>query len=327
MLGKLKGNMYFAPMFKRPYKAKQIGLNLVKICWILGAVWYIASRLQNSPGLHWDQLFHEIAQHAWWVVPAILLLSVAIGFFEVLKWYELVRWWQPFNRKEASRQVFAALSVGLFTPNGLGEYLGKAIVYAKQDTKKIIGLNLVCNGFQASVTGFFGLLGALYLGYWIPVLGVIIGLFIVVLAAYLFRFKTIKGWRIVDSVAFVQHIPMAVKNRVVLGSFLRYLCFSQQYYALLWLFCPNIPYVDALAALSLVYALAAVAPTFQFLDFAVKGGLAVYWLSPYGVNEWVIVIATTVGWLLNTVLPVSLGAFYLIKWKPQWKSASASSPL
>ena len=72
---------------------------------------------------------------------------------------------QPISVGEATKQVLSALTAGIFTPNGLGEYAGKALYYDKSKTKQIIFLNLICNGVQMILTIIFGLLGVAFIGY------------------------------------------------------------------------------------------------------------------------------------------------------------------
>jgi hypothetical protein len=70
-----------------------------------------------------------------------------------------------------------------------------------------------------------------------------------------------------------------------------------------------------MAAITSVYFLASSLPTFQFLDFAVKGSVAIYFFGILGVNEWIVVFISTLMWFLNVVLPVIIGAFYVLNFK------------
>ena len=68
-----------------------------------------------------------------------------------------------------------------------------------------------------------------------------------------------------------------------------------------------------------VYFLASSLPTFQFLDFAVKGSVAVYFFGLLGVNEWIVIFISTLMWFLNIVLPVVIGSYYVLNFKSKWK--------
>ena len=71
-----------------------------------------------------------------------------------------------------------------------------------------------------------------------------------------------------------------------------------------------------MATIAAVYFLASSLPSFQFLDFAVKGSVAVYFFGILGVNEWVVVFVTTLMWFLNVVLPVAIGSYYVLNFTP-----------
>jgi hypothetical protein len=53
------------------------------------------------------------------------------------------------------------------------------------------------------------------------------------------------------------------------------------------------------------------------VDFAVRGSVAVYFFGILGVNEWIVVFAATLQWLLNIVLPVSIGSYFVFSFKPE----------
>ena len=73
-----------------------------------------------------------------------------------------------------------------------------------------------------------------------------------------------------------------------------------------------------MANIATVYLLASSLPSFQFLDFAVKGSVAVFFFGKLGVNEWIIVFISTLMWFLNVVLPVVIGSYFVLKFKPKW---------
>jgi hypothetical protein len=97
----------------------------------------------------------------------------------------------------------------------------------------------------------------------------------------------------------------------------RYLIFSHQYYFLFLAFDVLLPYFTLMATISTVYFLASSLPTFQFLDFAVKGSVAVYFFGLFGVNEWIVIFISTLMWFLNVVLPVLIGSYFVLVFKPK----------
>jgi thiamine transporter ThiT len=70
-------------------------------------------------------------------------------FFEILK-NESCFFLHKISKAEATKQVLAALTAGLFTQMDW-EYAGKAMFFDKSATK-VLFLNLICNGIQMILT-------------------------------------------------------------------------------------------------------------------------------------------------------------------------------
>lgn len=172
---------------------------------------------------------------------------------------------------------------------------------------------------------FFGIFGLLYFNAYFKVLtplsiGISFGVlaFVVTVLLALRKF-TVRGYSITRLVDKVNQLPRPVHQRNIALAIGRYLIFSHQYYFLFRAFDVEIPYFLLMATICCVYFLASSLPTFQFLDFAVKGSVAVYFFGILGVNEWIVVFVATLMWLLNVVLPVLAGSYFVIKFKSAWK--------
>ena len=118
-----------------------------------------------------------------------------------------------------------------------------------------------------------------------------------------------------DLIEKINEIPKKIHRKNLILGFCRYLVFSHQYYFLFLAFDVDLPYSTLMATITTVYFLASVVPSFQFLDFALKGSLAVYFFGLLGVNEWIVVFVTMLMWFLNVVLPVVFGSYYVMIFK------------
>ena len=289
---------------------------LVKLLIVGGAFYFIYNQLANNDKLDWAKfiiLFKKNQSIAG--ISFILLLSVLNRFFEILKWQNLVAYLHKITLPEATKQVLGALTAGLFTPNGVGEYAGKALFFDKKYTKNIIFLNLMCNGIQMILSIVFGTIGLWVLGFGFWVL-VISGIFIFFfLFSFFFRNSKIKGYSIERLIHKINEIPKSIHQKNIFLAVCRYLIFSHQYYFLFLAFDVDLPYLTMMATIASVYFLASSLPTFQFLDFAVKGSVAVYFFGILGVNEWIVVFISTLMWFLNVVLPVIIGSYYVMNFK------------
>ncbi|TDW49857.1 lysylphosphatidylglycerol synthase-like protein [Flavobacterium sp. 270] len=314
--------VYFCGMISIPHKAKQFLVLLVKLLVVGGAFYFIYDQLANNNKLDWQKFIALFRKNQSVVgIAFILLLSVLNRYFEILKWQNLVKVIRQISVGEATKQVLAALTAGIFTPNGVGEYAGKALYYPKTEAKKVVFLNLICNGIQMILTVIYGVFGLLYFNAKFNVIttqtvAVLFGGFIIILIV-LFSIKKIKikGYSIEKLLHKINEIPKSIHQKNILLGICRYIVFSHQYYFLFLAFDVDLPYLTLMATVTSVYFLASSLPTFQFLDFAVKGSVAIYFFGKLGVNEWIVVFITTLMWFLNVVLPVILGSYYVLNFK------------
>ena len=303
-------------MITIPHKAKQFGVFIIKLLIVTAAFYFIYQQLANNDKLDWNKFTILIKEKAtFWGILFLLAFSFANRFLEILKWQNLVSSFKSITLGEATKQVLGALTAGIFTPNGLGEYAGKALYFDKKKTKKVIFLNLICNGVQMILTVFIGTIGLIILGYWKWALSIILLTFAFFLMAFLTKNIKIKDYSIEKLIHKINEIPKRIHLKNNLLALCRYLVFSHQYYFLFLAFDVDLPYLTMMATIAAVYFLASSLPSFQFLDFAVKGSVAVFFFEKLGVNEWIVVFIATLMWFLNVVLPVVIGSYYVLSFR------------
>jgi hypothetical protein len=304
-----------------PRKAKQYLVVLAKLLIVGGAFYFIYDRIAQNDNLDWNHLAEAITlDHSYYIIAIILALSFLNRFLEILKWQNLVGSFQKISKAEATKQVLASLTAGMFTPNGVGEYAAKALYYKKDQAKNIVFLNLICNGAQliiAVVVGLAGLIAfnAVYAVVTTTLLYIIAAIVVVISFVFASRNITIKGYSLQKFFENINGIAKSIHRKNMALALCRYLCIVHQHYFIFLLFGVYIPYPIMISAITGVYFLGSSLPTFQFLDFAVRGSVAVYFFGIIGVNEWIVVFAATLQWLLNIVIPVVIGSYYVLRFK------------
>ncbi|WP_264543749.1 MULTISPECIES: hypothetical protein [Flavobacterium] len=311
-------------------KTKQFLILLLKLLIVGAAFYFIYDRLTSDTQLNWSQFKNLITQKASiGNIVLLIFLSFLNRYLEILKWQNLVKVIRPISIYESTKQVMGALTLALFTPNGIGEYAGKALFFEKEKTKKIVFLNLICNGIQMILTIIFGVFGLLYFNANFNIITperviiITVTFFVVILTLFFLKKISIKGYSLEKLIHKINGIPKSIHQKNILLAIARYLTFSHQYYFLFLILDVQIPYLLLMAAITSVYFLASSLPSFQFLDFAVKGSVAVYFFGLLGVSEWIVVFITTLMWFLNTVLPVVIGTYFVFTFKSRWKQESS----
>lgn len=304
-------------------KTKQFLVLLIKLLVISSAFYFIYQQIIQNNKLNWAQFMVVLKEkQSVWSIVFILSLSVLNRYIEILKWQSLVGTFKKISLAEATKQVLAALTAGIFTPNGVGEYVGKALFFKKSESKNIVFLNLICNGVQMLLTVGFGILGLIYFNYnfnIIPtqtVLIILLGLAGMMGLVFSVKKIRIKNFSFQDLFDKINKLPKKIHQRNIFLGICRFAVFAHQHYFLLLGFGCKIPYFIGMAAILSMYFLASSLPSFQFLDFAIKGSVALFFFKILGVNEWIIVFVSALMWFLNIVIPVLIGSYFVLKYKP-----------
>jgi hypothetical protein len=305
-----------------PDKTKQFFVFIAKILVVGGAFYFIYNRLSDDNQFDPARLSEAVSRKgAAMIIAAILFLTVMNRFLEVLKWQALAGTLRPISLRKSAAQVLAAVTAAIFTPNGLGEYAAKAFYYKKEEAGQVVFLNLICNGVQmivAVLAGLGGLVAFNVMYRVIPnslLLLILGGIVIVIAVVFASRKITIKGYSIQRLIEKIQELPKSVHRRNMIYAVLRYSCIALQHYLLFVLFDVTVPAYIMLPAIAGIYFLGSSLPNFTFIDFAVRGSVAVFFFGKIGVDEWIVVLAATLQWMLNIVLPVIAGSYFVLTFK------------
>ena len=303
-------------------KTKQYLVLLIKILVVSAAFYYIYNQLSNDETLDFHILGEVVSDPKnYLAIAALMFLTFSNRFVEILKWQSLSSLIKPVSVGQAAKQVLSALTLGIFTPNGIGEYAGKALYFEKKDAPRVIFLNMVCNGVQVIYAIVFGLIGLTILNQFHEIIPntylYIVYAVIAVVFTLLFSIRNfaIKGYSIQTILNLLNEIPKKKHRKNLFLALLRYASFTHQYVILYYLFGVDIPYFELLCAVSAIYLMASSLPNFQFLEFAVKGSIAMFIFTALDVNQWVVALVATLIWLLNIVLPISIGSYFVLTFK------------
>lgn len=311
-----------------PYKTKQFFFVLIKLSIVVGAFYFIYSKLAENENLQFNEFIAFLKENNTFSAKNIIFLiflSLFNWFFEILKWQQLVKTIKQISFRSALEQSLGGLTASLITPNRIGDYGAKAVYYAKQHRTKIVLLNLLSNMTQMTITTIFGLIGIMIFvnRYQIDVnyyrvikflfLIVIIGLF-AILGVKHRRFK-IKGFSFRRVSDYIKKLPSKTHFTTFVFSLIRYLIFSFQFYYLLNLFGVDVDYTKAMVVITSMYFTASIVPSISIFDVIIKGSVAVFLFGYVQVNELTILSIITIMWLLNFAIPSVFGSYFVLNFK------------
>nr|WP_224477021.1 lysylphosphatidylglycerol synthase domain-containing protein [Winogradskyella vincentii] len=315
-------------VYNVPYKTKQFLFVLIKLSIVVGAGYFIYSKLLLNENLLFSTYIAFLIKNDPFSLKNVLFLVILTlfnWFFEILKWQKLVQVVQKISFKDALEQSLGGLTASLVTPNRIGDYGAKVMYYTNRFKGKIVLLNLVGNISQMTITTVFGVIGlTIFVNFYqvdIDYYRVTRFVFILLIIAILSffgvkhrRFK-VKGHSYVDIIDFIKSITINVKAKTLVFSLIRYLIFSFQFYFLLSVFGVAIDYLDAMVVITSMYFLASIIPSISIFDVVIKGSVAVFLFSFLKVNELTILTITTSMWLLNFVIPSIFGGYYVLNFR------------
>ena len=311
-----------------PYKTKQFFFVLIKLSIVVGAFYFIYSKLSENENLQFNEFIAFLKENDTFSpknITFLLLLSTFNWFFEILKWKNLVKTIQHISFRNALEQSLGGLTASLITPNRIGDYGAKAIYYAKQLRTKIVLLNLLGNMAQMTITTIFGLIGFIIFVnryqidvnyYRVVKFGLILFMVSIftVLGVKQKRYK-IKGFSLDRILDFIKKVGLKTHTSTLFYSLIRYLIFSFQFYYLLLMFGVDVDYSKAMVVITSMYFLASILPSISIFDVVIKGSVAVFLFSYVEVNELTILSIITLMWLLNFIIPSIFGSYFVLNFK------------
>ncbi len=274
----------------------------------------------------------------------VLFLLVPINWLiESYKWQLLINKLEKISLLNSFKAVLTGISVSIFLPNRIGDYLGRVFILKKADRLQatlstILGglaqllttlvLGLISLGFSLHV--FFDMSLSLELWAYIGVLGavaiVIVGLLFIYLNFSTFSsiLKNLSGKEYPKIKKYSQVFSWYHSGElfhILLLSMLRYVIFSYQFYLLLIIFNVNISYFIAMVLISLIYLIMTVIPTIAMTELGVRGSVSLYVFAYYFIplKMWTatmkqsVVAASSLLWIINLGIPALAGAFFVFK--------------
>lgn len=292
----------------------------VKLIVLLGAAYVITQKLSIGHDRWINSTlkipFHNSMGMLLWMV-VVLFMSTANWVLEIFRWRYLVRDLQNISFLESAIQSLSALTGSLLTPNRIGEYGVKAIYYFPNDRKRIMGLNLLGNSYQMTITVIFGVFSSLFLSNYLSDFYPFLSVFILIMVLFFLLYK----YNVIPKIAiyktrltrFLKELTLGFHLKNLGFSLLRYLIFSHQFYLILVLFGIEIEYASCMQLIFATYFIASIIPGFVALDFLIKGSVALTLFGFFGVNSEIILVATSLMWVLNFGIPAILGCYFVLK--------------
>jgi len=279
-----------------------------------------------------------------YIAVALLFLMTLNWAIESLKWKLLINQAEGVSFLTSYEAILGGLATSVFTPNRVGEFIGRVFILKKTDPLKAILLTIVGSFSQLLITIVMGtaaylvfapryLTSLMYDSTWL-VSGFSVTLVILSLISILTFFNISilhrisilipekYSARIRSSIDAMADCPKTLLLKTVLLSLLRYLVFSTQFYLAIHLMGLNFTMPQSMMVIPVIYLVLAAIPTMALTELGVRGSVSVFLfglLSGSGVLNaeatLAVVSASTLIWLVNIAVPSLAGVLVIFRLK------------
>ena len=281
--------------------------------------------------VRWQQIKTSWKDPLFWVVFLLMFLNWGL---ESLKWKLLLKPLENIRFAKAFKSVFAGCSITMITPNRTGEFGGRILFVKAENRIKAISTNILGSISQMIITSIVGCTGLIYLIYfsnldsklillpWIfnnfniyLSLGVSIILALFYFNSHFFivfisRFKFLH--KIVQHVKVVEQFSKFELLIILFCSFLRYLVFILQYILIMQVMHVEMESSIAFWLIGVFYLMMAIIPTIGFTELPIRSALGISIFGILSTNVLGIQVACFAIWIINLVIPATIGSAFLL---------------
>ncbi len=300
---------------------------------MLSIFWNLKSKV--SPEM-WELFLTSWDTGKYTYVLFALLLMPVNWLLETSKFYLLMNLQFKTRFALCIKAIFAGVSIAIFTPNRVGEYAGRILLFPKSKHQVSIWSTIIGNYAQIIAIVSFGIFGfyklALSQGYISPIfsrnyvlINCTILLFISILffnpypiLKKIFRAIPVKSWRdfLLKSLHPIRQFSVDRLIIVLLLSITRYLTFGSQFYLTLCFFNVKLNPTETFQSISSVYLLKTTIPYPPAFGFLMRGEISAWVFQFFTQNLIAVIAASMLIWIINVVIPALLG--YLILVRENW---------
>ena len=265
----------------------------------------------------------------------MFLLMVVNWTLETTKWRIALQPIQSIRFGRAFKAILAGTCIASFTPNRVGEYLGRMMFVEPGNKVVSVAPTILCSMSQMLVTLTAGSIGlSLYHnlalqrpGTWLPPVifkPAIILTIMGALALFLVYYKVgplvrkVNRWMIRNKRNFSvpENYSVGALTEILLFSTVRYIVFVLQYGLLFSLFGIPLLGLQVFTGVSVMFVLMAVIPTLTFLtDLGFRWAVGIQVFQVYTLNTAAILAVSLGIWMINLIIPALVGSLLILRIK------------
>ena len=263
----------------------------------------------------------------------MILMFVNWGI-EARKWQLAIGRIQKIAFLRAYKAIFTGTTLAFFTPNRMGEYMGRILYIEPGKRIKAISLTIVCSMGQLLITLVGGLTGMFFIkGYlvgdphdpvrrqWIEFSMLMLAIAIVALGLVYFRLKLLTGLlkrnrairKYLVYVRVLDNFNATILFRILSLCLLRYGVFVVQYFLFFRLFKVDVNWWQTFWSISVVFLILAIIPSIALLtELGIRWKASIELVAIFSANITGILATSLAIWVINLVIPALIGSLLIL---------------
>ena len=266
----------------------------------------------------------------------IVVLMMPINWsIEAAKWRFIVSSKEQISFPLALKAIFAGASVSALSPNRVGDFLGRVFVLKKTPFLQGAFITLIGSYAQTLISIVIGFLAMLFLAfhrsdwdvnemYFIYILAgllIAITIFLYYKVSVLSRIVPKKWKRIYGYIQVLSTYKFPELSVILLYSLVRYMVFSTQFVIMLWAVGIQLPLFHLYVLVSTIFLINMFRPSVALVEFAIRGAVSISVMMEYydyilgqsfeDKSAVAVVIASTLIWFINIIIPAIIGLFFI----------------
>ncbi|WEK37421.1 MAG: lysylphosphatidylglycerol synthase transmembrane domain-containing protein [Candidatus Pseudobacter hemicellulosilyticus] len=299
--------------------------------------WSIYQQLYRQP--NWQdslqQLLFAIKGPALWQLLLVIAAMLLNWGIEARKWQLVINRIQPISLLQSFKAIFTGNTLAFFTPNRIGEYMGRILYIPEGKRIQAISLTVVCSMAQLIVTLVAGAGALLYIRQvqagkaggetgillWTDAVLSVTIVLAALLTLFYFRFAWLVRWmekiprieRFVTYIRVLDSFNATILWRILSLSVARYAVFLGQYYLLFAVFNVSLSLAQVAGSMGVVFLVLAIMPSIAALtDLGVRWKASIELVQFFSDNV-IGVLATSLSiWFINLVIPALIGSLLIL---------------
>lgn len=310
------------------------------------ALGYILFRLRGISTGGFIDFFRQLgASHSNLVlfIPILILMTVNWGI-EAWKWMLLVSGSEKIGFPTAYKAILGGVTSSIFTPNRIGEFIGRVFVLKKTEPLTGIMYTLVGSYAQLLTTLLAGTVAFSYTAprflkqyfpaneWTIPATILSLDIAALLFTALFFNIRLLSGAGKIIPVKYLPHLSESIRIfemfsdkdlfKVLLLSIGRYLVFTTQFFLSLLLCGLDVDVFQAFTIIPVIYLVLAAVPTVALTELGIRGSVSIFLfgmissggqLSP--ADALAVLTASALIWIINIALPAIAGLWVVLRLK------------